>query len=68
MPDEDPIVAATVLLLVQVPAPVASLRVTVAPIQPLTAPDMAAGNGFTETTAGAEFTVVAVGIQPTLFR
>ena len=52
-PVVEPIVACPVLLLVQVPPAVASDKVAVEPIQTVVEPVMAAGNGFTVTTAVA---------------
>jgi hypothetical protein len=48
MPEDEPMVAMAVLLLVQVPPP-ASVRVVVEPIQTVAVPLMAEGSGLTVT-------------------
>ena len=53
-PVDDATVATAVLLLLQVPVPVGSLRVKLDPGQTGTEPVMAAGLGFTETVLVAE--------------
>ena len=68
IPDDDPMDTTLALLLLHEPAPVASLSVALSPMQPLMVPVIAAGDGLTVTKAETEFTVVAVGIQPTLLR
>ena len=56
MPDETPTVAIEVLLLLQVPPAVASLRFITRPAHPLANPDIAAGNGLVVK--------VVVAVQP----
>ncbi len=50
MPDDDPIVATAVLLLLHVPPPVVQVSVPVPDAQMLRAPEMVAGMLFTVTT------------------
>ena len=50
IPEVEPTVTEDILLLVQVPPPVASLRLAVKPTQTNGVPDMAAGTGYTVTT------------------
>jgi hypothetical protein len=53
IPEEDPIVATDVLLLIHVPLGVTSVSATVEPKHTPVGPPIAAGSGFTVTTAVA---------------